>query len=353
MKKKGPLPPAPSFIPRDVSLGLTRAEDVAFPLRWGIMGTGEISRCFVRSSRECAGATMAAVASRTTGNAGAFADAHGVEKAYDSYQDMVASPEVDIVYVGTPDTVHKEHCLMAIEAGKHVLCEKALAKNVADAREMYAAAERNNVMLQDGVWTRFFPAVEHARSLIEAGAIGDVVMVQADFDALYTTQAVTLAYGVNAKPINIQASGMRPGPGGAILEFENNRFAVLTFIAFRSEFPEVTEITGTRGRITLEQPAHCPTALTVRVPPAAPSRYMGGNTPSPLQRFEYPLPDSISLPGGSPNQQGFYYMTEAIHRCRAAGLRQCPQFDRAESLHLLDILGSINSLRAKNPEMDI
>ena len=80
--------------------------------------------------------------------------------------------------------MHKEHCLLAMEAGKHVLCEKALAKNVADAREMYAAAERNGVMLQDGVWTRFFPAVEHARSLIESGEIGDVVMVQSDFESL-------------------------------------------------------------------------------------------------------------------------------------------------------------------------
>jgi hypothetical protein len=176
-------------------------------------------------------------------------------------------------------------------------------------------------------------------------------MVQADFDALYTTQAVTMAYGVEARPIDIKAGGMMGGPGGAILEFENNRFAVLTFIAFPSEFPEVTEITGTKGRITLEQPAHCPTALSVRIPPVTPSRYMGGNTPSPLQRFEYPLPDSIRMPGSFPNQQGFYYMTEAIHRCLAAGLRECPQFNRSESLHLLEVVQTIKSLRADNPDL--
>ena len=146
-KKKAPTPPGPSFTPRDVGLGLTRAEDVAFPLRWGIVGTGEISRQFVRSSRECAGATMAAVASRSEDKARAFADAHGVDRAYGSFEAMLASPDVDIVYIGTPDELHKEHSLRAIEAGKHVLCEKALAKSVEDAREMYAAAERNNVML--------------------------------------------------------------------------------------------------------------------------------------------------------------------------------------------------------------
>ena len=120
-------------------------------------------------------------------------------------------------------------------------------------------------MLQDGVWSRFFPAVEHARHLIEEGAIGDVVMVQADFDALYTGQVVTMAYGADAKPVDIKVSGEQGGPGGAIIEFADNRFAVLTFIAFPSEFPEVFEIVGTKGRITLEQPGHCPTALTVRI----------------------------------------------------------------------------------------
>ncbi|GIS69928.1 MAG: hypothetical protein CM1200mP9_07490 [Gammaproteobacteria bacterium] len=82
---------------------------------------------------------------------------------------MVAAPDLDIVYVGTPDTVHKEHCLLAIGARKHVLCEKALATSVTDAEEMYTAAERQDVLLQDGVWSRFFPAMEHARHLIQEG----------------------------------------------------------------------------------------------------------------------------------------------------------------------------------------
>jgi len=345
MAKKTAPPPAQAFTPRDVSLGLTRAEDAAFPLRWGIIGTGEISRQFVCAARECTGATIAAVSSRSADNAHAFAEDHGVEKAYDTYEDMVTAPDIDIVYIGTPGDVHKEHSLIAMQAGKHVLCEKVLANTVGDAQEMYAAAERHNVMLQDGVWSRFFPAVEHARHLMEEGAIGDVVMVLADFEVLYTTQAVTLAYG-DAKPTHIHVSGKWGGAGGAMLEFENNRFANLTFVTFPSEFPEVTEFVGTRGRITLEQPAHCPTGLTVRIPPVTPSRYMGGNTPSPLQRFESPLPDSIRMPRPFPNQQGFIYMVEAIHRCLAAGLRECPQFNKAESLHLLEVIGAINNLRA-------
>lgn len=342
MEDSNDLPPE---TPRDVRLGLTRTEDVAFPLRWGIIGAGEISRQWVLSSRECEGATMAAVAARSGDRASAFATQYGVEQAYGGYAEMLASPDVDIVYIGTIDRLHKEHCLMAIEAGKHVLCEKAMANNVADAREMYAAANRNKVMLQDGVWTRFFPAVEHARSLMEAGEIGDVMTVQSDFDSFYTTQAATLAFGADEKPVKIQVAGRHFGPGGAMLEFEGNRFANLTFVAFPSEFPEVTEFIGTKGRITLEQPAHCPTRLTLRVPPSTPSRYMDGNEPSPEQRFEYPLPDSINVPDAYPNQQGFIYQTEAIHRCLAAGLRECPQMDQRESLNNLEVLASIRALK--------
>ena len=257
--------------PRDIRLGLTRAEDTAFPLRWGIIGAGDISRQWALASGECAGASIAAVAARDGDDAVAFAAALGIERAYGGYEQLLAAPDIDAVYIGTIDRLHKEHSLMAIAAGKHVLCEKALAKSAKEAREMYAAANARRVMLQDGMWTRFMPAVEHARALIETGEVGDVLMVQADFDTYYTTQAATLAFG-EAKPIRVQVAGKHYGPGGAILEYSGNRFANLAFIPYPSEFPEVTEFIGSKGRITLEQPAHCPTRLTVRIPEETPSR---------------------------------------------------------------------------------
>ena len=351
MGQKNKALSGPAVIPRDILLGLTKPEDVGFRLRWGIIGGGEISRQFVLSSRACPGATISAVATRSLETAQSFANAYGVNSAFGNVEDMLASDDVDIVYVGTPDEMHKQHSLLAIEAGKHVLCEKILAKSVADAEEMYDAANKQGVMLQDGVWTRFFPAVEQARQIIESGDIGEVVMVQADFDPLYTAQAATLAFGTEAKLINLQVSGMQRGPGGAILEFEKDRYANLTFIRFPSEFPEVTEITGTKGRITLEQPAHCPTRITVRIPPQAPSRYAGANNPSPFQVFDYPLSSSIEIPNAYPNQRGFSYMIDAIHRCIASDHLECPQFDREASIHLLAIVCAINAKRKPNPNI--
>jgi dihydrodiol dehydrogenase / D-xylose 1-dehydrogenase (NADP) len=264
---------------------------------------------------------------------------------------MVAADDVDIVYIGTINPLHKEHTLLAIEAGKHVLCEKPLTINLSDAQEMYAAAEEQDVMMQDGMWTRFFPAVEHARTAIEAGTIGEVVLTQADFiDPIYTIQAAPLAFGASAVPIAVTALGTNAG--GAIVDYGNDKYAVLTFPQRKSEFAEVTELVGTEGRITLERPGHCPTRISIRIPPpnGVPSQYRTRNAPAPLHYFEYPLPGSVAMGRSSPNQHGFLYQAEAVHRCLAAGLRQCPQYNKEESLHAMNVLTEINKARQTSRE---
>lgn len=337
----------PSATPLDIRQGLTKADDVAFPLRWGIIGAGSISAQWVGCLRQCKGAAVTAVAARDLERARAFAERLDIPSAYGDYGEMVAADDVDIVYVGTINRLHKDHTLLAIAAGKHVLCEKALAENVEDARAMHAAAKAAGVMLQDAMWTRFFPAVEHARAAIEGGVIGAPVLVQSDFfDPIYTIQAAPLAFGANAVATKVMASSQRPG--AAIVEYGKGKCAVFTFPSFPSELAEVTEIVGTEGRITLEQPGHCPTAISIRVAPSggAPSRYRTDNRPAPLERFEYPLPSAVGLPTAYPNQHGFLYQAEAVHRCLAAGLRSCPQYDEAESLHAMDLLTRINRARS-------
>ena len=332
--------------PLDLRLGLTDAADVAHPLRWGIIGTGSISSQWVASLAQCPGATVTAVAARDPERAQRFAEQHGIAAACDSYAELAASPEVDIVYVGTINRLHREHTLLALAAGKHVLCEKPLAETAADARAMYAAADARQVMLQDGVWTRYFPAVEHARTLIEEGAIGEVVLVQSDFfDPIYAVQAAPLGFGASPRPTAIAVAGRNAS--AAVVEYGADRCAVLTFPPQACELPETTEIAGTKGRITLHRPAHCPTRLTVRVPEegGVPSLYQTRNVPAPAQVFEYPLPGAVSLATSYPNQHGFLYQAEAIHRCLAAGLRECPQYGREESLHAMDLLTGIGNAK--------
>ena len=141
--------------PLDVRSGLTTADGTSFPLRWGFIGTGGISSDWAKClTASCPGATLASVAARTEATAAAFAEEHGVTRSAASYEELVADPEVDIIYIGTITPLHKAHTMLAIAAGKHVLCEKPLAESAADAEEMYAAADAQGVMLQEGMWTR-------------------------------------------------------------------------------------------------------------------------------------------------------------------------------------------------------
>ena len=146
--------------PLDVRDGLTSADGVSHPLRWGVLGASNISSDWCKCLRHVPGASIVAVAARSLERATAFASKHGIPKVCTTYSELVSDPDVDIIYVGTKTFSHKEHSLLAIAAGKHVLCEKPLAESLADAHDMFDAARARGVMLQEGMWTRFFPAVE-------------------------------------------------------------------------------------------------------------------------------------------------------------------------------------------------
>ena len=332
----------PPNAPLDVRRGLTDPKDTSYPLGWGILGAGNVSRQWVLSLKGCSGARLAAVGAREQERAEDFARRYGIARTYGNYEQLVEDSDVDIVYIGTKTHLHKEHTLLALKAGKHVLCEKPLASNTVEAEEMHALAKESGVMLQDAMWTRFFPAVEHARFLIETGAIGDPQMVYADFwDAIYVIQIAPMVFGNEKLPTSITTAGR--AASASILDYDGKRAAVLSFPPFNSELPEVTEIFGTEGRLTLGRPGHCPTELTVHSPPAGgvPSQYRTGNVPAPRQVFSYPLPSNVSIPQPFPNQHGFLYQAEAVHRCLAAGLTECPQYDTTDSMLCMEILTEI------------
>ncbi len=110
-------------------------------LRWGILGTGNIARQFAASFSTAERGRLSAVGSRTLETSRNFAQSFGVPTAHGSYDELVRSPEVDAVYVSLPNSMHHEWTIQALRAGKHVLCEKPIASNAAEAREMFDEAE--------------------------------------------------------------------------------------------------------------------------------------------------------------------------------------------------------------------
>ena len=151
------------------------------PLRWGIASTGKIARSMVKALRTLDDAGVVAVGSRSQQSADRFASEFDIAQAHPSHAALCADPDVDIVYVASP---HSEHCAMAIaalDAGKHVVCEKAFARNAGEAAEMIAAARRNSRFLMEAMWTWCIPGVVDVKRRIASGEIGDVISIDADF----------------------------------------------------------------------------------------------------------------------------------------------------------------------------
>ncbi|MBI1374348.1 MAG: gfo/Idh/MocA family oxidoreductase [Phycisphaera sp.] len=157
---------------------------MADPLRWGVLGTGNIARKFATQIQHTAHSRFTAVGSRTDVSAGRFANEFGGADrvhAHGSYDAMLADPDVDAVYISLPNGMHHEWTIRALEAGKHVLCEKPLASNAEQAAEMFDVAERTGKLLVEAFMYRCHPAVRKVLELIRGGAIGDVRLIRSNF----------------------------------------------------------------------------------------------------------------------------------------------------------------------------
>jgi predicted dehydrogenase len=150
-------------------------------VRWGILSTGKIARAFANALKDTPGAVLAAVASRDLATAQAFASEFGAGAAYGSYQQLADAQDVDLIYIGTPHPMHFQNALMALHAGKGVLCEKPFTMNLREAEQVVALARSKGLFLMEAMWTRYLPALAEVRRIIASGEIGPVHQVVADF----------------------------------------------------------------------------------------------------------------------------------------------------------------------------
>ncbi len=144
--------------------------------RWGVMGAAGIAESFVAGVQKHASQQIVAVASRTPGKAEAFAKNFGIE-SHGNYEDLLAREDIDVVYIPTLPSQHKDHALQAIAAGKHVLIEKPLALVPSEAAEIFAAAKAKGVLAMEAMWTRYLPQYDIIRQLLENGTLGEIELV--------------------------------------------------------------------------------------------------------------------------------------------------------------------------------
>lgn len=256
--------------------------------RWGILGTGGIAAAFVHDLQLAQGHSIVAVGSRTLGKAQAFvkeipdADAHG------SYKKLVNAENVDAIYVASPHPMHEVHTLMALNAGKPVLCEKPFAISSQQALLMINTAKKNDVALLEAMWTRYLPHIQVVREILASGVLGQIQTVEADHGQRLADQniqrlidpglgggalldlgiyPVSFAHLILGAPISITARAVMTDIGvdaqtSAILDYANGAQAILntTMIA---QTPCRAVVSGLLGRLEIDRTFYAPTAMRV------------------------------------------------------------------------------------------
>lgn len=151
-------------------------------IRVGIMGAGGIAITMAKTLNGMENANAYAVASRSREKAEKFAKENGIEKAYGSYEEMLADENVDLVYVATPHSHHYICCKMCLEAGKNVLCEKSFTVTADQARKLFDLAKEKNLLITEAIWTRYMPSRKMIDDLIASGVIGHVTSLTANLN---------------------------------------------------------------------------------------------------------------------------------------------------------------------------
>jgi predicted dehydrogenase len=313
-------------------------------LRWGIIGTGQIAKKFAIGLTSAPGHTLIAVGSRSAENAATFGDAFNVKNRHASYADLVNDPEVDAVYVGTPHPNHRDSSILAMSAGKPVICEKPLTVSAAETQEMIEFSQKNNIFLMEAMWPRFQPSYYWMREQIAAGTIGDVRLVLADVGWKSTFNPASRLYA--------------PELAGGIL-LDGGVYAV----SFASQFlgtPERVTGYGTLGETAVDEQgviamsyadgSLASLANSAQANPIMLARVCG--TEGTLSLTEWWFPESVTLTrqGQAPEVvpfprvgNGYQYEAQEVARCVAAGLIESPIMPHAESLAIMETMDELRS----------
>lgn len=314
------------------------------PVRWGILTTGGIARTFAADLAHAPNATLVAVGSRTQESADAFGEEYDVPHRHGSYEALAADPDVEVIYVAPPHPMHHAATLLAIEGGKAVLCEKPFAMDLAQSREMVAAARSAGTLLVEAMWTRFLPTMVRLREILAAGTLGSIVYVTAEHGQWFPADPkhrlfapelgggalldlgiypVSFAHMVLGTPSRVTAVSNPAFTGvdrttSMVLQYDSGAHAVLTTsLAAASANPAA--IYGTEARIEIDGWFYTPTSFRVI-----------SRDGEVLESFQPPT-------GG----RGMEFEAIEVGRCLRAGERESPMLPLDETLAIMATLDEV------------
>ena len=312
-------------------------------LRWGYLGAGGIAKTIAADFGH-AGLKIQAVATRDMERTNAFADKFNIPNRHADYADLVADPEVDVVYISTVQTLHREHTLLAIAAGKHVLLEKPFTMNAADSHAIYDAAKAKGVFVMEAMWTRFLPTMDAVFAVINSGAIGTPHFVYGDHSQFLPIERaprlwnreqgggahfdlgiypVSFAIRVLGFPDSVSGKSVMTDTGvdsatAAVMHYNNGSLALINSCMTMAGTVSAV-VHGTKGHIELDGSFYEQTTFRVY-----------DNNREIIKSYDEKI-----------QGRGMQYQAIHVEECIAKGLTESPIMSLADTVRIMEVMEQI------------
>lgn len=313
-------------------------------MKIGILGAGRIAVILAETMNKMPEVECYGVASRDLGKAKTFANEHGFQHAFGSYEGMLADDEVELIYIATPHSHHYRHMKMCLEAGKHVLCEKSFTVNEKQAAEIFRIAEEKKLLVTEAIWTRYMPSRKIINDLLDERVVGDVRKMTANLNyplldkerivkpelaggalldvGIYPLNFAYMHFGDKVREIKSAAQMTNAGvdgENGMILLYEDGRMAVLN--------------SGIHGKSDSEGVFYGSTGCMVVENINNPESIKIYDTDRNLIR-EIKIPEQIS---------GYEYEIMETISCIKDGKLECPSMPHEETLKMMRVMDELRA----------
>lgn len=308
-------------------------------MKLAILGAGGIAGVMAGTVAKMDGVENYAIGSRDITKAKAFAEQYGMQKAYSSYEELLADPEAELVYIAVPHSHHHQWTMAALNAGKHVLCEKAFAVNERQTREMIELSEKTGLLLAEAIWTRYMPSRRMIMEIIERGDIGRVRTVSANLGyridmnermirpelaggclldlTVYPLNFASMVWGDDIKDIKASCVMTDTGVDGqdtVMIEYQDGRMANL-FTTMYTLTNRMGLICGTDGFIEVQN-INNPEQIRVYSP----------DRNGPELKACYDVPGQIT---------GYEYEVLACKKAIEEGRIECPEMPHSQTIQIM------------------